>query len=126
MEKLKDEDIQRFLDNNISIEPSDEVLLYKKVFKALSQVPNSPVDGLADDVIQAIHHQNERKATIKTYLAVAVSIILGFAIFITGVSSIDRVTARDILQEFNHFKWIIFFVICILSAVSIIERKLPA
>ncbi|QXV63692.1 hypothetical protein INP83_11275 [Mucilaginibacter sp. 21P] len=90
MKKLTDEQIQRLLEGHVIIEPDDEVLIYQTVYRELSKLPDVSVDNLAQEVMVSVQNNVERKTTIKTYLAVAVSLTIAFLFLLS-----------------YHFPWII-------------------
>lgn len=121
MKKLTDEEIQRFLDENVIIELSDEAELYQKVFRELSKFPDVHADGLAQDVVLAVQNRIERRAVLKTYFIIAVSLAIAFFAFVIAAFSVDKLLTLRLLSVFNNFKWVVVFltaVICISTTID--------
>jgi hypothetical protein len=122
MHKLTDEDIQRLLDGKSKIESSYEVGLYQKVFSELSTLPDVKFNHLADDVVKTLQKQEERRAMIKTYLAIALCIGFCFCVFMVSAFTVDQSIAMYFLSALNSYKWVIVFI-CVTVFGSCTEQK---
>ena len=114
MKKLTDEEIQRLFDDHIIVEPSDEAELYQKVFSELSKFPDVHAHNLAQDVVLDIQNRIERRATIKTYLVIAVSLAITFFILIAASFFVDKLLTLKLLSVLNNFIWVVVFLITII------------
>jgi hypothetical protein len=114
MKILTDEEIQRLLDDHLTVEPSYEAELYQKVFSELSAFPDGHADNLAQDVVLDIQNRIERRATIKTYLVIAVSLAITFFILIAASFFVDKLLTLKLLSVLNNFKWVVVFLITII------------
>jgi len=123
MKKLTDEEIQRLLDDHIIVEPSDEAELYQKVFSELSKFPDVHAHNLAQDVVLDIQNGIERRATIKTYLVIAVSLAITFFILIAASFFVDKLLTLKLLSVLNNFIWVVVFLITIIT-ISTTSDKL--
>lgn len=124
MKELTDEEIQELLDTHKDIEPSEEAILYKAIFKELSKPLNASADDLAGQVIKELGCRIERRAWIKTYALVALSLVAGISVFITGVLTIDSAAAEILKDKVYQLRWTIVFLCCMLGLIAVIERKL--
>jgi uncharacterized membrane protein len=125
MKKLTDEEIQRLFEGHIIIEPDNEVVTYQKVYSELSKFPDVCVDNLVQDVMFSIENKVEQEATIKTYLAIAVSLAIAFFVFTVVSFSIDKLLTLKILSFLNNFKWVIVFLITFMGISSVSEKLYP-
>jgi hypothetical protein len=123
MKQLTDEEIQRLLEEGASIDGSQDVALYDKVFEVLSSAPDPLPNEISSNVVATIYYQTERKTNFKTRLAVSVTIVCGFIIFLLAAFEVNPGTMTWIAEGLFRYKWIILFLLIILPAVSLSSRK---
>jgi hypothetical protein len=123
MHKLTDEDIQRLLDDNSKIESSYEVGLYQKVFSELSTLPDVKFNHLADGVVKTLQKQEERRAMIKTYLAIALCIGFCFCVFMASVFTVEESIAMNLLSVLNSYNWVVMFL-SVTSAIACMDKDI--
>jgi hypothetical protein len=124
MKQLTDEEIQRLLEEGVSIAPSDDVVLYDKLFGELSKVPDFSTDNLKDKVVGTIYHRQESRSKFKTWVAVSIALIFGLLIFTAAALQVNSVLIMKVLQELVSYRWVVLFLAFVLIVASI-NRKTP-
>lgn len=124
MKELTDEEIQALIEAHQDVEPSEDVKLYHAVFSELSSPIHVSTGDLAAQVILEVYDRTERRASIKTYALVTLSLVAGILALITGVFRIDSAGAEILKDRVYQLKWTIVFLCGMLALIAAIEKKL--
>ncbi len=132
MNKLEDEEIQRFVEDSFAEELSGkDELLYQAVFKSLAQEDTElkiKID-LAYEVSLKIGLLESRKDYIKYTLLLTGVILAGCFTFLSGLALINTSVLFTIWQLFQTYSRVVLFVVISLIFIElcdkiIIKRKL--
>lgn len=124
MKELNDENLQMLIEENVNLEQTTDVQLYKSIFLELAKQPKLKVDDLSSSVIEILIYREEWKNFLKSIIIIIAIILMSSLAFITIVGNIEYQLSQQIMIYLNSYKWVLIFIVLIIFLTEAADKSI--
>lgn len=124
MKELNDENLQMLIEENVNLEQTTDVQLYKSIFLELAKQPKLKVDDLSSSVIEILIYREEWKNFLKSIIIIIAIILMSSLAFITIVGNIEYQLSQQIMIYLNSYKWVLIFIVLIIFLTEATDKSI--
>jgi hypothetical protein len=132
MKELNEKELKRLLEEQLEqdgkqLSPGndDDAALYRLLFTALADEPNTSVNiNLAESVIKQIKINELKKESIRYNMLIAFVLIAGVLSAYFAISYISPAALNSALNFIETYRWIAIFIILCFGIIQIADKNL--
>ena len=132
MKELNEKELKRLLEEQLEQDGKerspgndDDAALYRLLFTALADAPDTPVNiDLAESVVKQIKINELKKEAIRYNMLIAFVVIAGVLSAYFAISYISPVALNSALNFIETYRWIAVFIILCIGIIQIADKNL--
>ena len=132
MKELNEKELKRLLEEQLEqdgkqLSPGndDDAALYRLLFTALADEPNTSVNiNLAESVIKQIKINELKKESIRYNMLIAFVLVAGVLSAYFAISYISPAALNSALNFIETYRWIAIFIILCFGIIQIADKNL--
>jgi hypothetical protein len=132
MKELNEKELKRLLEEQLaqdgkerSPENDDDADIYRLLFTALADEPNTPLNiDLAESVVKQIKINELKKESIRYNMLIVFVVIAGLLSAYFAISYINPAALNSALNFIETYRWIVVFIILCFGIIQVADKNL--